>query len=559
MSVKDDQKDTSTGRLTRRAFVTAGVVGGSLAAVGAGPLLPRAGAEPAEPTSPATPNAFELEEATIAQLQAGMESGKYTARGLAEAYIERIGELNGRGPTLRAVLEVNPDALAIAEALDRERKEKGPRGPLHGIPILIKDNIATADRMTTTAGSLALQGSIPARDAFIATRLREAGAVLLGKTNLSEWANARSTKSSSGWSSRGGQCRNPYALDRSPSGSSSGSGVAAAANLAAATVGTETDGSIVSPSSASSVVGLKPTVGLLSRSGIIPIAHSQDTPGPMTRTVADAAALLGALTGLDERDEATRASRGKVQADYTRFLDPEGLKGARIGVLRQRVTGYSPATDRIFEEALAAMKSAGAVLVDPADLATSGQFDEAEFEVLLYELKADLNRYLAELGPAAPVHTLGETIEFNDKNRERVMPYFGQEFFLMAQEKGPLTDKTYRAALEKCRRLARKEGIDATLAKHKVDALVAPTGGPPWLIDLVNGDSYTGGSSSPAAVSGYPSITVPAGYAFGLPVGLSFIGPAWSEPALIRLAYGFEQATRVRRPPRFLPTADLGG
>jgi amidase len=563
MSVKDDQKEIPSGRLTRRAFVTTGVVGGALAAVGTiggSPLLPRAAgaADHTEPASSAAPNAFELEEMTIAQLQAGMESGKYTARGLAEAYIERIGELNGRGPALRAVLEVNPDALAIAEALDRERKEKGPRGPLHGIPILIKDNIATADRMTTTAGSLALQGSIPSRDAFIAARLREAGAVLLGKTNLSEWANFRSTKSSSGWSSRGGQCRNPYALDRSPSGSSSGSGVAAAANLAAATVGSETDGSIVSPSGANSIVGIKPTVGLLSRSGIIPISHSQDTAGPMTRTVADAAALLGAMAGLDERDEATRAARGKIQADYTRFLDPEGLKGARIGVLRKRVTGYSPATDRIFEESLEAMKRAGAVLVDPADLTTAGQFDDAEFEVLLYEFKADLDRYLAELGPGAPVHSLREAIEFNDKNRERVMPYFGQELFVMAQAKGPLTDKSYREALEKSRRLARKEGIDATLGKHKLDALVAPTGGPPWLIDLVNGDSYTGGSSSPAAVSGYPSITVPAGYAFGLPVGISFIGAAWSEPTLIRLAYAFEQATRVRRPPRFLPTADLG-
>lgn len=547
-----DPKDESPSNgLSRRSLLKTGAL------VAAAPLLPRALAaqEDDDGRRSAAPR-FELEEKTIAELQAGLRSGEYTAIGLTEAYLARIAEIDA--DNLRAVIEVNPDAHAIADALDRELKEKGPRGPLHGIPILIKDNIATADRMTTTAGSLALQGSVPPRDAFLAERLRAAGAVILGKTNLSEWANFRSTRSSSGWSSRGGQCRNPYALDRSPSGSSSGSAVAAAASLAAATVGTETDGSIVSPANACSIVGIKPTVGLVSRSGVIPISHTQDTAGPMTRTVADAAALLSVLAGVDERDEATRTGRGKAQ-DYTKFLDPNGLKGARIGVARKRFFGYSSKTDRAIEPALEALKQQGAVLVDPADIETAGDFDESEFEVLLYEFKAGLNRYLADLGPDAPVRSLKDAIEFNDKNRDRVMPYFGQEIFLMAQEKGPLTDTKYKKALEQNRRLSGKQGIDATLAKHKLDAIVAPTGGPPWLIDLVNGDSYTGGSSSPAAVSGYPSITVPAGYVFGLPVGLSFIGAAWSEPKLIRLAYAFEQATKARRPPRLLPTADVSG
>jgi amidase len=563
MSRQNDEQDPAAGRLTRRAFVTTGMIGGAVAA--AGPLLPRSAhasdaADAAEtPAATAyTPKPFELEEVTLAQLREGMESGRYTARGLAEAYIARIEEMNGQGPNLRAVLEVNPDALSIADALDRERKEKGARGPLHGIPILVKDNIDTADRMTTTAGSLALEGSIAPRDSFVAAQLREAGAVILGKANMSEWANFRSTHSSSGWSSRGGQCRNPYALDRSPSGSSSGSGAAAAANLAAAAIGSETDGSIVSPSAASSLVGIKPTVGLISRAGIIPISHTQDTAGPMARTVADAAVLLGALTGVDERDEATRASRGKSQTDYTRYLDAGALKGARIGVLRKNVTGYSPATDRVFGEALDAMKKAGAVLVDPADLPGDKPFDEGELQVLLYEFKANLNKYFAGLRPGTPVHTLQEAIDFNEKNRDRVMPYFGQELFLQAQEKGPLTEKAYQTAVTNGHQRSRQGGVDAVLGKHQLDALVAPTQGPPWLIDLVNGDSFGGGSSSLAAVAGYPSITVPAGYFRGLPLGLSFVGAAWSEPKLIAFAYAFEQAMKARRSPRFLPTADLG-
>ncbi|HEX4966577.1 MAG TPA: amidase [Thermoanaerobaculia bacterium] len=551
--MKDE--DRAAGALTRRELMKAGALGGALAV--AGPLLPHAAAE-AAPAAPAgsSPAAFELEEKTIAALQDGMASGRYTARSLVEAYLGRIEELNRKGPELRAVIETNPEALAIADALDAERKAKGTRGPLHGIPVLLKDNIGTADRMTTTAGSLALEGSIPPRDAFLAARLREAGAVLLGKANLSEWANFRSTHSSSGWSSRGGQCRNPYALDRCPSGSSSGSAVAASANLAAVTVGSETDGSIVSPSSCCGVVGIKPTLGLVSRAGVIPIAHSQDTAGPICRTVTDAAILLGAMTGVDERDPATKGSQGKALKDYTKLLDAEGLVGARIGVVHPESLDGNPHATRVLAEALTALKGAGAVIVDPVKVAS--KFGDAEFEVLLFEFKADLNRYFEELGKAAPVHSLKEAIDFNARSHDRVMPYFGQEIFEQAEAKGPLTDPKYKKALATCQRLSRKEGLDAAFAKHKVDALVAITGGPAWLIDLVNGDSAGGGSSSYAAVSGYPSITVPAGYASGLPLGLSFIGLAWSEPKLIKLAYAFEQRTKARKAPRFLPTAEVG-
>jgi amidase len=530
--------------MDRRQFLRSG---GLAAAV---IVIPRRAAEAEE-----TPLA--IEEATIVELQARMQAGELSGRALSKAYLDRIDALDRHGPELRHVIETNADALEIAAALDAERKARDARGPLHGIPVLLKDNIDTADKMTTTAGSLALAGSIPARDAFVAARLRAAGAVLIGKANLSEWANFRSTRSSSGWSGRGGQGKNPYALDRNPCGSSSGSAAAVAANLVAVSVGTETDGSIVCPGSANGVVGLKPTLGLVSRAGIIPIAHSQDTAGPMARTVRDAAVLLTALAGPDPRDEATSAARAHVAEDYASFCLDRGLAGARIGVAR-KFFGKDPNVDRVMEAALADMKKAGAVLVDPVDLETGKEYEDPEFEVLLYEFKADLNAYLAALGPKAPVKSLAEAIAFNEAHRETEMPYFGQEIFVKAQEKGDLTTPAYREALAKCRRLSREEGIDAAVAKGRLDAIVAPTGGPAWLTDLVNGDHFTGVSSStPPAVAGYPAITVPAGFVFGLPVGLSFFGPAWSEPVLIRLAHSFERATGHRRPPRLLKSADL--
>lgn len=550
----DEERATARHHMTRRVFVNSGLLGGALAV--AEPFLPHL--EFAQRTAEKSAFApFELEEATLRSLQDGMQSGKYTARKIVEAYLSRIDALNHRGPVLNQVLEINPEAFAAADALDAERKAKGPRGPLHGIPILLKDNIGTADKMTTTAGSLALAGSIPARDAFVAARLRHAGAILLGKTNMSEWANFRSTHSSSGWSGRGGQCRNPYALDRTPSGSSSGSAAAVAANLCAVAVGTETDGSVVSPSSACSIVGIKPTVGLISRSGIIPIAHSQDTAGPMARTVTDAAILLGAMTGVDLLDEATDESAGKALNDYTRFLVPDGLRGARLGIARSKFFDYNGATVHLIESAIDVMKQQGAVIVDPADIATAGQFDDSEFEVLLYEFKADLNKYLAGLGPNAPVRSIKDIIEFNQRNSAREMPFFGQEILLMAEKKGALDSEDYRKALAKDLEFSREKGIDATLEKHKLDAIVTPTAGPPPFTDLVNGDASFGSSSTPAAVAGYPHITVPAGYVFGLPVGISFFGRPYSEPVLLKLAFSFEQATKHRRPPQFRASAEL--
>jgi amidase len=496
---------------------------------------------------------FELEEATLVDLQAAMRSGEITSERLVALYLERIDKLDKEGPALNSILEINPEALAIAKAMDEERKQKGARGSLHGIPVVIKANIDTADKMTTTAGSLALAGSRPPRDAFIVEKLRKAGAVILGKANLSEWANFRSTRSSSGWSSQGGQTKNPYALNRNPGGSSSGSAVAVAANLCAISIGTETDGSIMCPASLCSVVGIKPTVGLVSRYGIIPIAHSQDTAGPIARTVADAAILLGVLTGIDQRDLATSESKGKAQADYTAFLDKDGLKGARIGVARKSF-GFHEEVDRLMEEALSVMKSQGAVIVDPADIQPEERYGDEEFEVLLYEFKSDLNAYLETLGSNSPLRSLKDIIAFNEEHRKEVMPYFGQEIFLMAEKKGPLTSEEYLKALEQCRRLSRTEGIDKALKEHGLDAVVAPTDGPAWVTDLVTGDHYLGGSSQAAAVAGYPSITVPAGDVFGLPVGISFIGGAHQEGKLIKLAYAYEQASRHRHAPSFLPT-----
>ena len=545
----------SDSSLDRRSFLgaTAAVMGASVVRI----PPPSPGTRPDESGRTANLAPFELEEKTLAELQAGLRSGHYTARGLVEQYLGRIESLDRQGPALRHVIETNPDALTIADALDVERRGGRTRGALHGIPVLVKDNIDTADRMSTSAGSLALDGSRPSRDAFIVERLRAEGAVVLGKTNLSEWANFRSTHSSSGWSARGGQGRNPYATDRTPSGSSSGSAGATAASYCAVAVGTETDGSVTSPAAACSLVGMKPTIGLVSRSGIVPIAHSQDTAGPMARTVTDAAILLGALAGPDFRDVATAARRGAATVDYTRFLDARGLTGARIGVARKRYTGYSTHADAAFEQALHAMSALGAVIIDPADIATAGQFDDAEFEVLLYEFKADLESYLRGLPTGARARTLPDLIAFNRAHPSDEMTYFGQEIFEKASEKGPLSSPAYRKALRTCRQLARTKGLDATFAMHRLDALVAPTQGPPGLIDLVNGDPSGASSTSPCAVAGYPAITVPMGYASGLPLGITFMGLAWSEAALFKYAYAFEQQTKVRRAPRFLPTAEL--
>jgi amidase len=538
---------STCGSVERRSFLK------SLAAGVAGLPLP-AGARVRDPASScppiAQPKPFELDETSITELAAGMAQGKYTAHALAEKYLARIEEIDQQGPRLKSVLEVNPDALAIAQGLDQERKQGRVRGPLHGIPVLIKDNLDTADRMQTTAGSLALLGSRPPQDSFVAQKLRQAGAVILGKTNLSEWANIRSAHSTSGWSARGGLTRNPYALDRNPCGSSSGSGAAVAASLCSVAVGTETDGSIVCPSSANGIVGIKPTLGLVSRAGVIPIAHSQDTPGPMARTVREAAILLTVLAGADPRDSATTANQGKV-VDYTQFLDRNGLRGARIGVAR-KYFGFSDLVDQVMERSLEAMKQAGAKIVDPADLPSHGKFDESELTVLLFELKADLNTYLAARG--ATPKSLADIITFNDQNRQKEMPYFGQDLFLKAEAKGDLTSKEYTDALANNQRLSRKEGIDAVMDQNQLDAVVAPTGSPAWLSDLANGDHTPGGSSNAAAVAGCPGITVPAGFVFGLPIGISFFGRAWSEPTLLKIAFGFEQTTQIRKAPQFLST-----
>ncbi|MYH48438.1 MAG: amidase [Gammaproteobacteria bacterium] len=541
--------------MDRRTFI------GTTAAGGAGLAMtsacaPSASDSPVDSSGQAAGEIppFEFDEVTVDDLQRMMESGEHTARSITQAYIERIEAMDRQGPELRSMIEINPDALEIADELDAERRASGPRGPLHGIPVALKDNLDTHDRMTTTAGSLALEGSIPPRDSFVAERLRAAGAILLGKANMSEWAYFRGERATSGWSARGGQCVNPYALNRNPCGSSSGSGVAASANLCALTVGTETGGSIMCPSSSNGIVGIKPTVGLWSRSGIIPISHSQDTAGPMTRTVRDAAILLGGAVGVDPRDEATSRSEGDFHTDYTQFLDSAGLEGARIGVARS-FTGFDPRVMALFEDAIQAMRDAGAVIVDPANLPVANWRDELPLIVLEYEFKTDLNAYLATLGPDAPVRTLAEIIEFNEQNAELEMPYFGQQRMIASQARGPLTDEVYLNAVRTIQRGNREEGIDALMNEHQLDAIVAPTRDLPWTTDHIKGDRLDGGSSAgPAAIAGYPDISVPMGFVSGLPAGVSFFGRAWSEPVLIRIAYAFEQATQHRRAPTFAPT-----
>lgn len=537
-------------RLKRRTFLVSSLAAGSALAVGKLPLA-------AQSTESGRTDEFPWREATIDQLQAEMAAGRLTAVALTEAYLERIAQIDRAGPKLNSVIELNPDARAIATQLDCERAAGQVRGALHGIPVLVKDNLDSADRMHTTAGSLALMEAKPLQDSTVVARLREAGAVLLGKTNLSEWANLRSTRSISGWSGRGGQTRNPYALDRNPSGSSSGTGAAVSANLCVVGVGTETDGSITSPSSVCGLVGVKPTVGLVSRAGIIPISASQDTAGPMARTVHDAAHLLTVMASRDQRDAATLTDRpNDLPQDYAAALTAGALRGKRLGLVHDPF-GANPKLDAVLESALTALRSAGAAVIDPVKLPAMGDFGDAELEVLVYEYKAGLNDYFASLGPDAPIKSVEDLIAFNREHADTELKYFGQEYLEMAAAKGPLTEQAYLEARAKCLRLTREEGIDAALAEHELDALVMITNGPAWLIDPVNGDSYTGGSSSWAAVSGYPAITVPAGNVMGLPVGFSFVGPAWSEARLLALAADFEAHARARPVPQFLPTVAL--
>lgn len=515
---------------------------------------------PAAASSSPTPE-FELDEISLTQLADGLARGKWTSAGLVELYLARIEAIDARGdtssdrngPQLGAVLALNSDAGAIAHSLDQERKNGHVRGPLHGIPILVKDNLETRDPVSTTAGSLALADWRAPQDAFVAARLRDAGAIVLGKSNLSEWANYRSTHSTSGWSGRGGQTKCPYALDRNPSGSSSGSGAGTSANLCAAAIGSETDGSVTAPSSINGICGIKPTVGLVSRSGIVPISASQDTAGPMARTVRDVAILLSAMTGVDPQDPATVPSQGRLAPDYTRFLDPNGLRSARLGIARKFFANNAP-LDAFLTGCVGALKKAGAEVVDPADLAAFDQISAPESDVLSYEFKDGINRYLARLPADAPARTLKDLIAFNEKYRDREMPFFAQELFVQAEARGPLTDPAYIRARADCVRLARQEGIDALMAKYKLDAIVSLTSGPACFTDHVNGDQDTGGCTTPAAVAGYPHITVPAGFYSGLPIGLSFFGTAWSEPVLLRLAYAWEQQMNARRKPGFSAT-----
>ena len=560
MSNEKPSRNGGQSRVQRRDFLkysaAGSVIAATVAAGGFTGVLASCSKDEKEAVPTPVSHAFEYAEYSVSEIQALFESGKLNSRNLTAMYLERIAKIDQNGPQLKAVIEINPEALVIAEALDAERKQGLIRGPLHGVPVLLKDNIGTADQMQTTAGSLALMNAQPHNDAFLVKKLREAGAVILGKTNLSEWANFRDNISSSGWSGRGGQTKNPYALDRNPCGSSSGSAVAVAANMTMLAVGTETNGSVVCPASINGIVGIKPTLGLVSRSGIIPIAHSQDTAGPMARTVKDAAYLLGVMTGADSADEITVTRSGQQLGDYVKFLAADGLNGARIGIARQYF-GFHPGVDTIMEQAVEVMKNAGAVIIDPVEIKTYGDFGSASFEVLLYEFKADLNKYLGGLEKTAEIHSLEELIEYNKTNASKEMPFFGQDLLEMAQKKGSLDSKEYKIALEKAKRLAGPEGIDAALIKDNLDALIAPSNGPAWLTDHVTGDHFQGGSSSPAAVAGYPNITVPAGDILGLPIGISFFGAAFSEPRLLRIAYGFEQQTKHRVVPDFKTTVDI--
>jgi amidase len=548
------RKRGNEARTSRREFMQTTLVGAVSGAVL--PALAGAQSVQHEPGRAAAVVPFEFAEMTIPELQASIASGKYTTHSLVQRYLERIEALDKQGPAVNAIIELNPDALGIADAQDKQRQARKPGGILQGVPILVKDNLDTRDKMMTTAGSLALVGARPPKDSMVVQKLRAAGAVIIGKTNLSEWANIRSSHSTSGWSGRGGLTKNPYALDRNACGSSSGSGVAVSANFCAAAIGTETDGSIVCPAHANGIVGIKPTVGLVSRAGIVPISHSQDGAGPMARTVADAALLLSVIAGTDPDDPATASIANKRPIDYRQYLDPKGLRGARIGVAR-KYFGFSEPVDALMENVLAAMRSEGAILVDPADIESFGKFGDTELLVFMYELKADLNAYLAKLGDSSRVHSLKDVIEFNEKNKDKEMPWFGQDLLIKAESTGPLTEKGYVEALEKNHLLARAQGIDGLMDKNKLDAIVAPTAGPSCVTDLLNGDHFTGGSSDAAAVAGYPNINVPAGFIGGMPVGISFFGRAWSEPTLIKVAYAFEQAVKARKPPQFLPTLDL--
>lgn len=538
----------SYGQMNRRTFLTAAIAGAASWETACQYVPPSASANSAVPSN------FELDEVSLADITRGLQQGKWTSAHLVELYLARINAVDQNGPQLRSVLALNPDAAAIAVQLDRERKSGQIRGPLHGVPIFVKDNIETRDPISTTAGSLALANWRSSQDAFVAARLRAAGAVILGKTNLSEWANYRSTHSASAWSGVGGQTKCAYALDRNPSGSSSGSGVATSASLCAAAVGTETDGSVTAPASINGIVGIKPTVGLISRSGIVPISASQDTAGPMARTVRDVAILLSAMTGVDPQDSATSASQGKAVPDYTRFLDPNGLRGARLGIARKFFANDAP-MDAFLSRCVDALKKAGAEVIDPADIAAFAQLSAPESDVLSYEFKDGLNRYLTRLPSNSPARTLADLIAFNEKNRDREMPYFGQELFIQSEAKGPLTDPAYIQARADCVRLSRQQGIDALLAQYKLDAIVSLTSGPACFIDHINGDEDTGGCTSPAAVAGYPHITVPAGLYDGLPIGLSFFSTAWTEPTLIKLAYAWEQQMNARRKPAFAASA----